>query len=40
MSNTSMWSAAVFDPALPRRTIPANASPEEISGRSKKHSSG
>jgi hypothetical protein len=40
MSSTSMWSAAVFDPALPCRTIPASASPEAISGRSKKHTIG
>ena len=36
MSRTAMWSAAVFEPALPGRSSPARASPEDTSGRSKK----
>ena len=35
-----MWSAAVLDPALPVRRIPANASPPATSGRSRKHNNG
>src|ERR1700689_4895896 len=35
-----MGAAAVFDPAFPRLTIPASASPEEISGRSRNKTSG
>ena len=40
MSSTLMWSAAVFEPALPLRSSPASASPPAMSGRSRKHSSG
>ena len=36
MSSRAMWSAAVLEPALPGRSSPASASPEETSGRSKK----
>ena len=35
-----MWSMAVFEPAFPGLSSPANASPPATSGRSRKHSSG
>ena len=39
-SSTTTWSAAVFDPALPGRSNPANASPPAMSGRSKNANNG
>lgn len=39
-SSTLMWSAAVFEPALPLRSSPASASPPAISGRSRNANKG